>query len=395
MITAGMWDSIWPSDSVLGQAVVLVILGLGIWALRSAMFHLARYQREGACLAELEGRVRRWREGSPEAPQEGAGEVEETAEGPGEPENLEGASPALLDLSELQEGLDRGTLVWQRVRSLEVLASHRGKVDVASLRRQSLERDEATKGWTAPGFVSGLAMLLGIFGTFLGLAAMVQQIQLGLPTAQDAVTSEALQESISHLRTVLGGMKTAFATSIAGMSCALVAGSLDHRLRRRRQAFFERFDRFTEEELLPATVPVFDDEDLLERVTFQLERSFDRLEQIHEHNQRSLAKLTGAQKAFVEIVDEVRTITRGEAARNLDRVVEVLAQTHGAVLEVVGTVPKALALAERQQSESLRRLEAALARRPLSGSFQLAPRQVFWGVSMLITLGCVLYWLGP
>ena len=227
MITAGMWDSIWPSDSVLGQAVVLVILGLGIWALRSAMFHLARYQREGACLAELEGRVRRWREGSPEAPQEGAGEVEETAEGPGEPENLEGASPALLDLSELQEGLDRGTLVWQRVRSLEVLASHRGKVDVASLRRQSLERDEATKGWTAPGFVSGLAMLLGIFGTFLGLAAMVQQIQLGLPTAQDAVTSEALQESISHLRTVLGGMKTAFATSIAGMSCALVAGSLD------------------------------------------------------------------------------------------------------------------------------------------------------------------------
>ncbi len=65
-------------------------------------------------------------------------------------------------------------------------------------------------------------------------------------------------------------------------------------------------------------MPTVEDESLLDRVSLQLENSFARLDDIYRQNQDALKDMTGAQRAFVDIVEEIRKITRSEASRNLE-----------------------------------------------------------------------------
>ena len=156
-------------------------------------------------------------------------------------------------------------------------------------------------------------------------------------------------------------MKTAFSTSLVGMLCSILCACLDFGLRSRQASFFERLERFTTEELLPATVPAVYHENLLEQVSYQLERSFGRLEEIYEQNRMTLKDLSAVEAAFAEIVEEIRTITRGEAARDLERVIEQLAEINRAVLGVVDHLPRVIANSERNSREVLARIEGALA----------------------------------
>jgi ABC-type transporter Mla subunit MlaD len=67
---------------------------------------------------------------------------------------------------------------------------------------------------------SGTLVGLGLLGTFLGLTLGVKGIDLS--------TSENIQDGIQNL---LGGMGTAFLTSLAGMGCSLVYTGIDKKLR--------------------------------------------------------------------------------------------------------------------------------------------------------------------
>ena len=67
---------------------------------------------------------------------------------------------------------------------------------------------------------SGTLVGLGLLGTFLGLTWGVKGI--------DISTSENIQDGIQNL---LGGMGTAFLTSLVGMSCSLIFTALDKTLR--------------------------------------------------------------------------------------------------------------------------------------------------------------------
>lgn len=67
---------------------------------------------------------------------------------------------------------------------------------------------------------SGTLVGLGLLGTFLGLTWGVKGI--------DISTSENIQDSIQNL---LGGMGTAFLTSLVGMACSLIYTSIDKTLR--------------------------------------------------------------------------------------------------------------------------------------------------------------------
>ncbi|HEX7787153.1 MAG TPA: hypothetical protein VF653_13120, partial [Methylomirabilota bacterium] len=108
-------------------------------------------------------------------------------------------------------------------------------------------------------------------------------------------------------------------------------------------------------------VPAVYHENLLEQVSYQLERSFGRLEEIYEQNRMTLKDLSAVEAAFAEIVEEIRTITRGEAARDLERVIEQLAEINRAVLGVVDHLPRVIANSERNSREVLARIEGALA----------------------------------
>ena len=69
---------------------------------------------------------------------------------------------------------------------------------------------------------SGTLVGLGLLGTFLGLTWGVKGI--------DISTSENIQDGIQNL---LGGMGTAFLTSLVGMSCSLIYTAIDKTLRNR------------------------------------------------------------------------------------------------------------------------------------------------------------------
>jgi hypothetical protein len=215
----------------------------------------------------------------------------------------------------------------------------RVKIDLDTLQELAVYRDAAAPGQGFAGFAAGLCMLLGILGTFIGLSAMVQQIHLGLPTDPASLTVDSWMVSVQQLGAVLGGMKTAFSTSLIGMAGAIVASIIAFRLGHRRRAVFEDLERFTAAELIPATVPTVEDEVLIAQVSRQLDDSFSRLDEIYRQNQEALEDLTAAQHAFVAIVDQIRDISRGQAARNLDGVLAQLAQSNEAVLAVSRQIP--------------------------------------------------------
>jgi methyl-accepting chemotaxis protein len=224
-------------------------------------------------------------------------------------------------------------------------------------------------------------MMFGILGTFLGLAAMVQEIHLGLPSETANLSLDSWMSSVQQLGSVLGGMKTAFSTSLVGMTGAILSSSVAYWIGHRRRQVFELLERKTAAELVPATVPAVEDESLLVQVSNQLDDSFSRLDEIYRQNQDALKDLTGAQKAFVEIVDEVRDITRGQAARNLDGLLGQLAQASESVLAVSRQIPRVVSTFEstaRELRGSAEQIHRSAVRSASRTDLVLGLRPVTW-----------------
>lgn len=368
-----LWGGLWTDNPTIGRVIVVAIFALGLTGAHAALAHLRRYRQEDAQLALVRSNLAQWRsaQGTAEPPTDGPAA---TSTGGGD-----AAAPNLVEFDRLREGLAGDGLIGTRMDLIEALRNERQSVETGLLQQLGAARDESRRGVATAGFAAANCMLLGILGTFAGLAIMVQQIDVGLPGGGGAGADlDVFEQAFTNLRSVLGGMKTAFSTSLVGMSWALVCTALDFRLRRRQAAFFERFERFTIQELLPATVPAYDDENLLERVSRQLEDSFGRLEEIQSLNHRTLEDLTGLQSGFGAIVEEIRTITRGEAARDLDRVIEELEKTNRSVVAVAEQVPRLIAAAERRGQDMLSRLELIASPPPLhaspAGSGLFSPR---------------------
>jgi hypothetical protein len=386
-----LWGGLWRDNPAIGRCVVLAIAVLGIAGVHAAMIHLRRYRREEAGLDRVRGNLAEWRSAqsggartAPETDGPSAGETAATAAG-----ESDEAYQALAPPDRLREGLPAGTAIGGRLDLIESLCRDRQSIDIALIQQLGAAHDETRPGLATPAFAAAISMLLGILGTFAGLAIMVQQIDLGLPDVSAAGVG-LFEQAFADLRSVLGGMKTAFSTSLVGMSCALLCSTLDFRLRRRQAAFFARLEHFTVAELLPATLPGYDDDKLLARVSDQLDHSFGRLEEIQRLNQRTIEDLSGVQTGFAAMVEEIRTITRGEAARDLDRVIEELEKTNRSVLAVAEQVPRLIASAKRRSHEMLARLEQLAAPAPFAASSVagglLTPRTLLIAIVALAVL---------
>lgn len=384
-----LWGGLWRDNPTIGRVVVVAIALLGIAGVHAAMNHLRRYRREEAALARVRGNLAAWRSAQA-GDTEAAGAIARPGEAaPAEGQEENGGVEPLVPLDRLREGVPDGTAIGGRLDLLESLRRERQSIDVALVQQLGAAHDETHAGLATPAFAATTSMLLGILGTFAGLAVMVQQIDLGLPDAAGGGT-RLFEQAFAELRSVLGGMKTAFSTSLVGMSCALVCSALDFRMRRRQAAFFARLERFTIEELLPAVLPGYEDDKLLARVSDQLDRSFSRLEEIQRHNQRTVEDLSGVYAGFSTMVEEIRTITRGEAARDLDRVIEELEKTNRSVLAVAEQVPRLIASAERRGQEMLAHLAQLAApptfAAPSSAGSLLSPRTLLIVIVALAVL---------
>jgi hypothetical protein len=358
-----LWHGIWSDNSAAGKFIVLIILALLGWALRSGFRHLKRYEREEANLSLAIAKLGDATARKVTAPADG----EPAAENPATQETNEAESPSgqpnvsPADLAALRADLTPDSLIAERFEAIEKLRTRQVRINPNALQQLSLARDEARPGMAVPGAVAGLATMLGLLGTFIGLAVMVQQIQFVLPQSSGTVTVGSWTQSVENISRVLGGIKTAFSCSLVGIVCSILASLINFRLRSVQALFFQRLERFTTEDLLPAAVPTVEDESLLDRVSLQLENSFTRLDDIYRQNQDALKDMTGAQRAFVDIVEEIRKITRSEASRNLEGVLAQVSQTNRSVLTVADQLPKIVSAVEAGQRRLMERLTGLVA----------------------------------
>jgi biopolymer transport protein ExbB/TolQ len=361
-----LWHGIWADNSAAGKLIVLIILALLGWAFRTGFRHLGRYRREednlSRAIAKLREATARRQPAPGGEPENGSAENSNAEAGAGttaDPSSDHShVSPA--DLATLRKDLSQDSLIAERFEAIEKLRTRQVRVNPNALQQLSLSRDDARPGMAVPGAVAGLATMLGLLGTFIGLAVMVQQIQFVLPGSSGSVTVGSWTQSVENISRVLGGIKTAFSCSLVGIVCSILASLVNFRLRSSQALFFERLERFTTEELLPAAVPAVEDESLLDRVSLQLENSFSRLDDIYRQNQDALKDMTGAQRAFVDIVEEIRKITRGEASRNLEGVLEQISQTNRSVLTVADQLPKIVSAVETGQRRLFEKFSSLL-----------------------------------
>ena len=377
-----LWHGIWSDNSPAGKVIVLILFALLGWAFRTGVRHLRRYRREEENLSQAIAKLREATVPRPTAPAVDSESADPAKDG-AESGALEDAAPSAApgqvspaDLAALRTELAPDSLIAERFEAIEKLRTRQVRVNPNALQQLSLARDEARPGMAVPGAVAGLATMLGLLGTFIGLAVMVQQIQFVLPQSSGSVTVSSWTQSVENISRVLGGIKTAFSCSLVGIVCSILASLVNFRLRSCQALFFERLERFTTEDLLPAAVPTVEDESLLDRVSLQLENSFARLDDIYRQNQDSLKDMTGAQRAFVDIVEEIRKITRSEASRNLEGVLEQVSQTNRSVLTVADQLPRVVIAVESGQRRLLERITALVSSAapvPVSapaGSFQ-------------------------
>lgn len=376
-----LWHGIWADNTVPGKVIVLIILGLLLWAFRTGSRHRWRYQREEANLSKLIEKLRETTNAQKVTTAEDENEGEDAESRP----EQHHVSPA--DLVTLRKDLAPDSLIAERLEAIEKLRTRQVRVNPSALQQLSLARDEARPGIAVPGAVAGLATMLGLLGTFIGLAVMVQQVQFVLPQSSGAVTVDSWTQSVENISRVLGGIKTAFSTSLVGIVCSIVASLLNFRMRTAQALFFERLERFTTEELLPAAVPAVEDESLLNRVSLQLENSFTRLDDIYRQNQDALKDMTGAQLAFVDIVEEIRKITRSEASRNLEGVLEQVSLANRSVLSVAEQLPKIVTAVESGQRRLMDRIASVLSSAaPVAMPSKPGKSQMTWTTTLIIVL---------
>lgn len=386
-----LWASVWADNSGVGRFMVFLIVTLAGRAAFVGWNQIIRLGTEQAQLRNVidqlgvltTGAKSQWDPNGdvpPPLPSKDDG-TEDEAPPPPEP-----VAPGSVDISALRDAASVQSLIHERLEAIETLRRHHVKVNLRTLQGLTAARLASRFDLTAPSRGAHLVMMLGILGTFLGLAAMVQSLQWALPEASAAPALESWRQGLENATAVMSGIKTAFSTSLVGMASAIVLTRLHHRLEVAQATFGERLERFTVEELLPATVPALEDESLLERVSLQMDQSFRRLESVFERNGEIVERLGTVHTSYLDILDGLRKNYRSQDVKTLDELTLGIADTHQSVLQVVKTLPRVAETIESGHTSFLKQLQQERTRqdRRPERSLRELPQALFWvGIPLL------------
>ena len=363
-----VFEIIWSNNTPVAQAIIVVISTLLILALLSAWRHIWRYNRfETKWLDHVRFRLTNQEE------------TEAT------PEDSKPARP--IQLAYIMEGVPDNSIIGGRLGALAKIRFAKAKVNVNALQELSLAWEARRLSLRIPHIAVGFSMMLGLLGTTIGLTMMVQSLGSALPQApaHSAATELAPKKTsagagptsakpgtparqdhvdIDELRRILGSMKTAFSATLVGLLSAIIAGAANAWLGGAQARYFERLERFTTEQLLPAVAPSIEDETLLEQVTLRLENSFDLLQQVSDQNRKTISDLDGVEKAFQTILGHVELATRNAAAGSAQHLVgqmtDVISQvtrSNASIAALTGSLPTIVSQIQRGNSETLSKME--------------------------------------
>lgn len=282
-----------------------------------------------------------------------------TAENENEKSDGKGFPDLLIDVDELKAGLDSESIICQRIDTISNMRKFRVKVNVDVLQHATLTSEASKLGITLPSFTMSLSMILGLFGTFIGLALMVTKISLLLPNP-DALDLSAsiLMNTISDMDTVFQGISTAFSTSIVGIGSAIFCLYISFQLTRNQTAFLHELDIFTAENLLPVTVPAVEEEHLLEEVSFEVRNSFEQLNAIFNKNTKIIEELNAIENSFKTIISSIREITDREESRNFEGVLGHLAETNLRLTQITSSWPDLIKVMQNYAQDNRSNMES-------------------------------------
>jgi len=365
---------VWENNTALGRTIILVIAFLGSIGSLCAVIQRHRYRGfELEWLEYVRGRLLRAQQAKQVA--SSGSEALPFAEEAATPDSLPPASaPAQttpsLELSELSQGVPVESLIGDRLATIGKMKQVRARVNIDALQQSSILKESSHWSLSFPGYVVSLVMMLGLLGTFIGLSLMVVDIQHALPDATAQADASRWADSVSSLGRILAGKKTAFSATLAGLFFSIVVSSLNFTLARAQAEFYDRLERFTSEELLPATIPAFDDATPWEKLSMQLGDSFENLGALTSEQARSTERMIAVEKTFATIIDNIETISQRASTAPLQgmtgemtNVIGMLTQVNGSIVSLIEKLPQvvgAIGSAMQGQQASIDRLARAV-----------------------------------
>jgi hypothetical protein len=349
-------DLIWSHNTFIGRAIIVLILILGGIGVLCAAMHWQRYSSsEARWLENVRGRLRRDQDAVPnETAEEGT---------PVEPAPAAGA----IDLRQLADGIPRETLIGDRLDTILRMKQARVKVNLEALQQSSILKESAKWSLSLPAYVIGLVMMLGLLGTFVGLSLMVADIQQALPDESAHANATQWAASVSSLGRILAGKKTAFSATLVGLFFSIVVSLFNFGLARAQSALYDRLERFTTAELLPATVPAYDDETPWEKLSRQLGDSFESLQSLVTAQARSAEQMAAVETTFGTVINNIEAMTHRAAtaplqsvAGEMTNVVGQLTQVQAAILGVTERLPQIVTAFRQTHQATLQEIQSSM-----------------------------------
>ena len=322
------------------NGLILVIFAVAVW---SGMRLARRYKKhETRYLKKVERKVdERYEQTLSSSSTTTSGEKG----GDGSPNEL----ATLMGTEELLEFIRSDSIIFKRIDAIGRMRKRRVKINVDVLQQATYATEITRFGYSFPKLSISLVMILGLFGTFLGLSLMVNKISMIMPSANSLDLSfSSLQMSLREMDTVFKGIKTAFSTSVVGIAATIICLMVNYRIRRKQSIFFHKLEVFTVEKLIPVTVPPVESEHLREEVSFRLQDSFDTLNHAIAQNNSILNNLSEIESAFNIIVGHIKDITNREESRHFENVINLLDKNNDLVGRYVEQWPGIVKVMEDQ-----------------------------------------------
>lgn len=163
-----------------------------------------------------------------------------------------GVSEAVLDkaLYESTRGLVRN----RAVRSVSLINQEgRNATDALSLLSEADAASEESRG-ALVRYILGVMVFLGLIGTFWGVLITVSGVQNVLQALDPSRVDDPIA-FITQLKSsvggMLGGLATAFSTSLFGLGGSVILGFLEVQTRQARSSLLAELDRFVVSSLMP------------------------------------------------------------------------------------------------------------------------------------------------
>jgi uncharacterized protein YoxC len=405
---AYLYQVVWTANSSIGRVIVLILLALTCSALACALSHRRRYRiTELGMLHVVRARLQSALDTAATAStaptastaaSTAAAASAGTAPGPAAAAARKG--PTLVNIDDVAKDLTDATLVGDRVNTIARLRKSLVKVNIGALQQITNDRESARASLRFPEFAIGLLMLIGLFGTFVGIATTFQAVGADVSTA--AVTGSTSgagrgQMLEARVQTAFAGMRTKFSTSLVGLAGAILVSWMNLLLSRAQGRFLSELERFTVIELLPATIPAVEDELMLDRVARQLDEGLTRLEALATGNIKTMQDVAGIQAGFKTIVDNIATSTKSSGAERLQSVIGQLSSVIDQVTHVNQSVRDLTTSLPQALESSAGRIEKAVGSRPETDVVAATISSPVWSpnavVKVTLLVGGVVYLL--